>query len=79
MENQMIILKSDMAGEDESYIIGAVLVPQDSDMEAIKNQLLDITDTVRENVFYEDEDIIRAIQEAGFTLTDSPIELTVRY
>lgn len=74
----VVVLKSDMAGEDEAYVIGAVELPNDANLAAFQEEAIGIMDEIRKNPEYEDEDLLNELTARGYKVVPCT-EITVRY
>ena len=76
---QVVICRSDLAGEDQSYAICAVEIDLDViTLEEFERRARELMDAIREQDEYDDNDLIRALEDNGFTVVDCPVEITVR-
>jgi len=75
---RIIVLKSDMPGEDGPYTIGAVWVPVGEKLETFERKARRIMDRIRRQEGYEDNDLLFELELAGYTLAEAPEEIVVR-
>jgi len=74
-----VVLRSDVWGEDETYAICAVEIDTSIiTVEEFGKQAKAIMDEVRTIPEYDDQDVIYALENAGFTVVNAPSEITVR-
>lgn len=74
----LVLLKSDMAGEDGPYTIGAIELPRDKSPEAFEEEARAIMDSIRTQPEYEDEDLLTELEHRGYRIVDAPYEIVVR-
>jgi len=74
-----VLLRSDMAGEDCAYTMGAVELGDDQPTETFEKEATAIMDEIRVQGEYDDEDLLTALKERGYKIVDAPEEILVRY
>lgn len=75
---RIVVLKSDLPGEDGPYTIGAVWVPEGEKLETFERKARRIMDRIRKEEEYEDNDLLVALEEKGYELAEAPEEIVVR-
>lgn len=78
IKKKTILLRSDMVGEDESYTMGAVLIPVEKDIAEFEHEVRHIMDNLRDQVMYEDNDLLVELEKRGYEIVDPPEEFVAR-
>jgi hypothetical protein len=76
--DRVILLTSDLPGEDEAYTIGAVLVPETVSTEDFEKEAVAIMDEIRQQDCYDDDELLTELGNRGYKSVVPPESIVVR-